>query len=95
MGARTPKASASERVVHAERRSLRDRFASLRNVPPFLRLVFHVSPPLVLAQAIRLASMNSTARFLQMQMSAPDMISVAEFTEQPMKNLGALEWTLR
>jgi hypothetical protein len=50
---------------------------------------------LVLAQAIRLASMNSTARFLQMQMSAPDMVSVAEFTEQPMKNLGALEWTLR
>lgn len=50
---------------------------------------------LVLAQAIRLASMNSTARFLQMQMSAPDMVSVAEFTEQPMNNLGALEWTLR
>ena len=52
MGARTPKASAAERVVHAERRSLRDRFDSLRNVPPFLRLVWQVSPPLMLAQAV-------------------------------------------
>jgi len=52
MGARTPKASAAERVVHAERRSLRDRFDSLRNVPPFLRLVWQVSPPLMLAQVV-------------------------------------------
>ena len=52
MGARTPKARAAERVGHAERRSLRDRFDSLRNVPPFLRLVWNVSPPLMLAQAV-------------------------------------------
>jgi len=49
---------------------------------------------LVIAQAIRLASMNRAARFLQMQMSAPEMVSVAGFTEQPTKNLGAVEVTL-
>src|SRR5690242_11140340 len=39
MGARAPKTSAAERVVHPDRRSLRERFGGLRNIPPFLRLV--------------------------------------------------------
>jgi ATP-binding cassette subfamily B protein len=52
MGARTPKASAAERVQHAERRSLRERFGGLRNIPPFLRLVWRTSPSMVLAEAL-------------------------------------------
>jgi ATP-binding cassette, subfamily B, bacterial len=52
MGARTPKASAAERVVHSERRSLRERFGGLRNVPPFLRLVWQTSPWMMFAQSV-------------------------------------------
>ena len=52
MGARTAKAPAADRVVHAERRSLRERFGGLRNVPPFLRLVWHTSPSIMLTQAV-------------------------------------------
>jgi len=44
---------------------------------------------LVIAQAIRLASLRPTARFMQMQMSAPEMISVADFVPQPNVNLGS------
>ena len=55
MGARTSKATAAERVVHSERRSLRERFGALRNIPPFLRLVWQTSPSMMLAQsALRL-----------------------------------------
>jgi ATP-binding cassette subfamily B protein len=50
IGAGAPKASASERALRTERRSLRERFGGLRNVPPFLRLVWRTSPPLMLAQ---------------------------------------------
>jgi ATP-binding cassette subfamily B protein len=52
MGARTPKPSAADRVVHSERRSLRERFGGLRNVPPFLRLVWQTSPSMMLAQCV-------------------------------------------
>jgi len=52
MGARAPKASAAERVVHAERRSLRERFGGLRNVPPFLRLVWQTSPSMMATQSV-------------------------------------------
>ena len=52
MGARTAKAPAADRVDHAERRSLRERFGGLRNVPPFLRLVWHTSPSIMLTQAV-------------------------------------------
>jgi len=52
MGSRAPKASAAERVVHGERRSLRERFGGLRNVPPFLRLVWQTSPSMMLAEAM-------------------------------------------
>src|SRR5690349_4040773 len=51
-GARTIKASAAERVLHGERRSLRERFGGLRNVPPFLRLVWQTSPSMMLAEAL-------------------------------------------
>jgi ATP-binding cassette subfamily B protein len=52
MGARTPKPSAAERVAHPERRSLRERFGGLRNIPPFLRLVWQTSPSMMLAQSV-------------------------------------------
>ncbi|HSC98364.1 MAG TPA: ABC transporter ATP-binding protein, partial [Casimicrobiaceae bacterium] len=52
MGARTPKPTAAERVVHSERRSLRERFGGLRNIPPFLRLVWDTSPSMMLAQSV-------------------------------------------
>jgi ATP-binding cassette subfamily B protein len=52
MGARSPKATAAERVAHPERRSLRERFGGLRNIPPFLRLVWHTSPSMMLAQSL-------------------------------------------
>jgi len=52
MGSRTPKASAADRVVHGERRSLRERFGGLRNVPPFLQLVWQTSPSMTLAEAL-------------------------------------------
>ncbi len=44
---------------------------------------------LVIAQTIRLASMKSTVRFLQMQMGAPEMVSVADFARKPNSNLGS------
>jgi len=52
MGARTPKTSAAERVVHGERRSLRERFGGLRNIPPFVHLVWQTSPSMMLAQSM-------------------------------------------
>jgi ATP-binding cassette subfamily B protein len=52
MGSRAPKASAAERVVHTERRSLRERFGSLRNIPPFLRLVWATSPSMMAMQSV-------------------------------------------
>ena len=52
MGARMTKASAAERVGHPERRSLRERFGGLRNVPPFLGLVWRTSPSMMLAQSV-------------------------------------------
>jgi ATP-binding cassette, subfamily B, bacterial len=52
MGARAPKVTAAERVVHPERRSLRERFGGLRNIPPFLRLVWQTSPSMMLAQSV-------------------------------------------
>jgi ATP-binding cassette subfamily B protein len=51
-GAAEPKSSAAERVVHGERRSLRERFGSLRNIPPFLSLVWRTSPSMMLAQSV-------------------------------------------
>jgi hypothetical protein len=50
---------------------------------------------LVIAQAIRLASMQPTARFLQMQLSAPEMISAADLLPQPTGNLGSIQLSLQ
>jgi hypothetical protein len=44
---------------------------------------------LVIAQAIRLGSLESTARFLQMQLGAPEMASVADFVAKPSVNVGS------
>ena len=47
-----PKASAAERVTHAERRSLRERMSGMRNIPPFLALVWQTSPSMMLGEAV-------------------------------------------
>src|SRR6478672_3801054 len=60
MGARSPKSpgntrakpSADERVPHAERRSLRERMSGLRNIPPFLALVWRTSPPMMIGDGL-------------------------------------------
>jgi len=67
------------------------RFAEASTSVPF---VGAAAGALVIAQAIRLASLNATARFLQMQMGAPDMVSVAEFVPTPRINLGSVELRL-
>lgn len=67
------------------------RFAEASTSVPF---VGAAAGALVIAQAIRLASLNATARFLQMQMGAPDMVSVAEFVPTPRINLGGVELRL-
>lgn len=67
------------------------RFAEASTSVPF---VGAAAGALVIAQAIRLASLNATTRFLQMQMGAPDMASVAEFVPTPKINLGGVELRL-
>ncbi|HET8876531.1 MAG TPA: ABC transporter ATP-binding protein, partial [Casimicrobiaceae bacterium] len=47
-----PKASAAERVTHPERRSLRERMSGMRNIPPFLALVWQTSPSMMLGEAV-------------------------------------------
>jgi len=44
---------------------------------------------IVIAQAIRLATLEPTARFLQMQLSAPAMASVADLVAKPSVNVGS------
>jgi hypothetical protein len=44
---------------------------------------------LVIAQAIRLASLKSTARFMQMELGSPEMVSMAGFAKSPEVNLGS------
>jgi hypothetical protein len=44
---------------------------------------------LVIAQTIRLASLEPTSRFLQMELGAPGMATHADFTAKPMSNLGS------
>jgi hypothetical protein len=60
-------------------------FAEASTAVPF---VGAAAGALVIAQAIRLASMNATARFMQMQMGAPEMVSAADFVQEPQTNLG-------
>ncbi|MEO8536000.1 MAG: ABC transporter ATP-binding protein, partial [Betaproteobacteria bacterium] len=51
-GDRIPKASAAARVFHGERRSLRERFGGLRNIPLFLKLVWQTSPSMMATQSL-------------------------------------------
>lgn len=44
---------------------------------------------LVIAQAIRLASLQPTARFMHMELGAPEMVSVADFVDRPHGNVGS------
>ena len=44
---------------------------------------------LVIAQAIRLASLQTTTRFLQMELGSPEMVSMAGFAKSPQVNLGS------
>jgi hypothetical protein len=44
---------------------------------------------LVIAQAIRLASLQQTTRFMQMELGAPEMVSMSDFVEEPRANLGS------
>jgi hypothetical protein len=46
---------------------------------------------LVIAQAIRLASLEPTTRFLQMELGAPEFATHAELTAQPTVNLGSIQ----
>jgi hypothetical protein len=50
---------------------------------------------LVIAQAIRLASLEPTARFLQIALGAPEMMTVADFVNRPSVNVGSLALQLR
>jgi hypothetical protein len=49
---------------------------------------------LVIAQAVRLASLEPTARLLQMQLGAPEMTSVADFVDRPSGSVGSIAWQL-
>ena len=50
-GARTPPGGAPDAPPVPERRSWRERLGALRNLPPFLKLVWRASPALTLSQA--------------------------------------------
>ena len=63
------------------------RFAEASTSVPF---VGAAAGALVIAQAIRLASLEPTARFLQMELGAPEMASVADFVAKPSANLGSI-----
>jgi hypothetical protein len=45
---------------------------------------------LVIAQALRLASLEPTARFLQMALGGPEMVTVADFVDRPSVNVGSI-----
>ena len=44
MGGRAPPAGAAEAPLGPAPRSLRERVGALRNLPPFLKLVWHTNP---------------------------------------------------
>src|SRR5450755_2851108 len=52
MGGRAPAATPGAAPSTAEHRSWRERFGALRNLPPFLQLVWRTSPALTLSQAL-------------------------------------------
>jgi ATP-binding cassette subfamily B protein len=52
MGGRAPSSPAREGAPAAQDRSWRERFGALRNLPPFLALVWQTSPALTIGQAL-------------------------------------------
>jgi hypothetical protein len=67
------------------------RFAEASTAVPF---VGAAAGALVMAQAIRLASLQPTARFLQMELGAPEFASHGGYTNGPAVNLGSLPTAL-
>jgi hypothetical protein len=63
-------------------------FAEASTAVPF---VGAAAGALVIAQAIRLASLEPTTRFLQMELGAPEFATHAELTAQPTVNLGSIQ----
>lgn len=66
-------------------------FAEASTAVPF---VGAATGALVIAQAIRLASMAPTARFIQLELDAPEMTTCGEFTNAPQFNLGSTSMQL-
>jgi hypothetical protein len=62
-------------------------FAQASTAVPF---VGAAAGALVIAQAIRLASLEFTACFLQMELGAPEMATHGELTDAPQANLGSV-----
>src|SRR5688500_3948180 len=52
MGGRTSSVPPGEAVPTPDRQSWRERFGALRNLPPFLKLVWRTSPSLTLGQGL-------------------------------------------
>jgi hypothetical protein len=66
-------------------------FAEASTAVPF---VGAAAGALVIAQVIRLASLETTTRFLQIELGAPEMVTHGEFTDAPEANLGSASMTL-
>ncbi len=66
-------------------------FAEASTAVPF---VGAAAGALVIAQAIRLASLQSATRFLHVELSAPEMVTQAGFTKGPTMNLGSVAMDL-
>ena len=60
-------------------------FAQASTAVPF---VGAAAGALVIAQAIRLASLKPAVRFLQMELGSPEMATCGGFTDEPQQNLG-------
>ena len=52
MGGRTPSATPGDASLAPERQSWRERLGALRNLPPFLKVVWRTSPALTLSQSL-------------------------------------------
>lgn len=66
-------------------------FAEASTAVPF---VGAAAGALVIAQAIRLASLQSYPRFLQMERSSPEMVTYAGLCNGPTINLGSVPLNL-
>jgi len=66
-------------------------FAEASTAVPF---VGAAAGALVIAQAVCLASLEPTARFLQMELGAPEMVTISEMVDAPLVNRGSTSMTL-